>query len=108
MSSFSTANEVKAAAETPASVFLDVRTDEEIQEARLVSRPFVHVSCSPSGDCSELVATANKILPDKHAPVIIYCGSGRRANFAKNALEELGYTNVLNAGGFNDLTKKLA
>ena len=38
------------------------------------------------------------------APVVIFCGSGRRAGKAKEVLEQKGYTNVLNAGGLKDLT----
>ena len=41
------------------------------------------------------------------APVIVFCMSGRRAGKAKETLEALGYTKVLNAGGLNDLLNKL-
>lgn len=34
--------------------------------------------------------------------IILFCKSGGRAGFVKSALEELGYTNVWNAGGFSD------
>jgi phage shock protein E len=37
------------------------------------------------------------------APIIIYCKSGRRADKAKQILEEKGYETVLNAGGYDDL-----
>jgi rhodanese-related sulfurtransferase len=40
---------------------------------------------------------------DKDADaVILMCGSGTRAGFVKAALEQLGYTNVINAGGIKD------
>ncbi len=41
------------------------------------------------------------------APVIVFCRSGRRAGKAKETLEQLGYTRVLNAGGLDDLLVKL-
>jgi phage shock protein E len=41
------------------------------------------------------------------APVIVFCRSGRRAGKAKETLEQLGYTKVLNAGGLEDLMSKL-
>ena len=41
------------------------------------------------------------------APVIVFCRSGRRAGKAKETLEQLGYTKVLNAGGLEDLVSKL-
>jgi rhodanese-related sulfurtransferase len=34
--------------------------------------------------------------------IYLMCGSGTRAGFVKAALEELGYTNVVNAGGIKD------
>jgi rhodanese-related sulfurtransferase len=37
-------------------------------------------------------------------PVIVYCGSGKRAAKAKEVLEGKGYLKVLNAGAFGDLT----
>ena len=64
MSSFSTAEEVKSAANATGVVFLDVRNDDEIRESRLTSRPFLNVSCTPM-DCSELSARAAELLPDK-------------------------------------------
>jgi rhodanese-related sulfurtransferase len=38
------------------------------------------------------------------APVIVFCRSGRRAAKAKEVMEQMGYTKVLNAGGLKDLT----
>mmetsp|Transcript_31537 Transcript_31537/g.66334 ORF Transcript_31537/g.66334 Transcript_31537/m.66334 type:complete len:105 (-) Transcript_31537:201-515(-) len=102
MSSISTPNQVKAAADVPGAVFLDVRTDAEVKEAQL-SRPFHHARCSLD-DCSELMAKADQLMPEKNAPVIIFCRSGRRAVKAKEVLEQKGYTRVLNAGGLKDLT----
>lgn len=40
---------------------------------------------------------------DKEVPIIIYCGSGRRANKAKEVLEGQGYKIVVNAGGLGDI-----
>ena len=37
------------------------------------------------------------------APVIVYCGTGKRAALAKNILESKHYTNVYNAGAFKDI-----
>lgn len=42
---------------------------------------------------------------DKKKPVVVYCASGNRSGRAKQALESAGYTQVINAGGFNDLPK---
>ena len=36
-------------------------------------------------------------------PVIVFCKSGKRASHVKQILEERGYQNVMNAGGFADV-----
>jgi hypothetical protein len=60
-----TADQVKSAADAPGAVFLDVRNGAEVKEARLSSRPFLNVSCTLD-DCSELMARADELLPDKN------------------------------------------
>jgi len=40
---------------------------------------------------------------DGKAPIIVFCRSGRRAGKAKEMLEGMGYTKVLNAGGLGDI-----
>ena len=129
----SIADQVKEA-DAKGAVFLDVRTDAEVKEEPLTSRPFQHVSVTVN-DCAELMARAKELIPDKNgtfffsvellcsrnqddtaqiltlcyltnttAPVIVFCRSGRRAGKAKECLEEKGYSKVLNAGGLKDLT----
>jgi phage shock protein E len=87
------------------TVVLDVRTDDEII-ADGVFQPYGlayhHVPCTAT-DASELVQQADNLFPNKEVPIIIYCRSGRRASTAKKALQEVGYTNVFNAGGFDDI-----
>mmetsp|Transcript_40949 Transcript_40949/g.87228 ORF Transcript_40949/g.87228 Transcript_40949/m.87228 type:complete len:104 (+) Transcript_40949:133-444(+) len=97
------ADEVKAAVDEPGAIILDVRTKEELEEEQLTSRRFHHASCHME-DCSELMAKAGQLMPDKNAPVVVFCRSGRRAGKAKEMLERMGYTRVINAGGLKDLT----
>jgi phage shock protein E len=104
--SYSTADEVKAAANAPGVSYLDVRTEAEVKVTSLAPKPFHNVSCL-GGDCTELTAKASTLMPDKNAPVIVFCRSGGRASYAKEALEDMGYTTVLNAGGIDDLVQKL-
>jgi sulfur-carrier protein adenylyltransferase/sulfurtransferase len=41
-------------------------------------------------------------VPDKSAPVVLYCAGGTRSVFAARTLADLGYTNAVSlAGGFN-------
>jgi hypothetical protein len=69
-STLSPPNLVKEASENQAAVFLDVRTGDEIKEAHLKSRPFLHVSCTPD-DCSELMAKADELLPNKNGTLLL-------------------------------------
>ncbi len=86
MSSFSDANE-------PVLV-IDVRTEKEYSSGHFkeaVNIPYTEI--------------ANKIqnyTADKNQKILLYCLSGSRSNTALNTLENLGYTNVTNIGGFED------
>jgi phage shock protein E len=44
-----------------------------------------------------------KEFGDKSKPIVVYCASGSRSSYAKRTLESLGYSSVINAGGFRDL-----
>jgi len=39
------------------------------------------------------------VVPNKDQKVYLYCRSGNRSGQAKDILEALGYSNVVNAGG---------
>lgn len=46
-------------------------------------------------------------IPDKNKVVITCCVSGNRSGMAKNILQEKGYTQVYNGGGWMSLQHKL-
>ena len=52
-------------AKDPKSIFLDVRSDAELQAKTLNNYPFVHAPCTMT-DTSQLANAAPKILPDKN------------------------------------------
>ena len=58
-------DEVKAAANKPDTMILDVRTKEELAESSLSTRDFKHASCHLE-DCSELMSKAEELFPDKN------------------------------------------
>ncbi|TDG12462.1 rhodanese-like domain-containing protein [Seongchinamella unica] len=43
-----------------------------------------------------------KLTEDKNTTIYLYCGSGRRAEIARERLLHRGYTNVTNLGGLDD------
>ena len=100
------ASEIIAALKNPATTVIDARSLEELQQdgyyhcdtCRWVNAPSTKATEAPL-----LELAAENILPDKLAPVVIYCASGMRATKAKQVLESKGYTNVMNAGGLADL-----
>ncbi|HCC63552.1 MAG TPA: sulfurtransferase [Pseudomonas sp.] len=87
------------ALQRPSSVLIDVRTEQEFAEGALPGATRIETE-----DLAERIAA---VAPDKNAPVVLYCRSGRRASAAQNLLQELGYTQVFNAGGYQEL-KELA
>ena len=42
---------------------------------------------------------AAEVLPDKDAPWLVYCRTGRRSADAVQKLDALGYTNIYDLGG---------
>ena len=42
---------------------------------------------------------ADKILPDKQQPIVVYCAGGARSALAAKTLQDLGYTNVFSMRG---------
>ena len=47
-------------------------------------------------------AILENVFGDKESPIVLMCGSGTRAGYVLSALEEIGYTKVINAGGIRD------
>jgi molybdopterin/thiamine biosynthesis adenylyltransferase/rhodanese-related sulfurtransferase len=75
------------------STFLDVRELDEFEQGMIPGAVFI-----PRG---HLESQAEHKLPDRDAPIIIYCAAGNRSAFAARTLEELGYSDVVSmAGGF--------
>jgi len=84
----------EAEARIGSATFLDVREPEEYEQGALpgaVHLPRGHLEFQVEGK-----------IPDKEAPIIVYCAGGARSAFAAKTLGDLGYTNVVSlAGGFN-------
>lgn len=77
------------------ALIIDVRTPEEFNQGHLdnaVNIPYERIS-------SEF--TKQKIVKDQD--VVVYCRSGRRSGIAQASLIELGYSNIHNGGGYEQL-----
>lgn len=79
---------------------VDLRTPEEIEQSGMIdgAANILH---------TELDELGALIGEDRDRAVILYCGSGRRASRAIEALRERGYGGLVNAGGYVDLVEAM-
>jgi rhodanese-related sulfurtransferase len=70
---------------------LDVREPDEFAEKHIVRAKLL-----PLGTIAD---NAEKLLPNKDQPLIVYCRSGGRSAQAAKLLVRMGYTRVYDAGG---------
>lgn len=86
-----TIQEYMAQAETrPGRIYLDVRTPEEFAEG--------HIEGSRNLPLHEL-KKIDTVIPDKDAPVYVYCLSGARSRRSAALMRHMGYTDVTDMGG---------
>src|SRR5207253_713005 len=72
---------------------LDVREGDEWEQGHLNKAIFL-----PRGF---LEVKADKMLPNKQAPIVVYCAGGARSALATKTLQDLGYSKVFSmAGGY--------
>lgn len=86
------AGEAASLLDTEGIIVLDVRTREEYDGGHLPGAVCLPVETMTDGDLSIL-------LPDKQAPLLVYCRTGRRSLEAAQVLTELGYTDVTDMAG---------
>ncbi|MGH7475138.1 MAG: rhodanese-like domain-containing protein [Longimicrobiales bacterium] len=74
-------------------LLVDVREDHEWEQGHLPGA--VHLG---KGTIERDIETR---IPDQSAPIVLYCGGGYRSALAADAIQRMGYRNVLSlAGGF--------
>lgn len=71
--------------------FVDVREDHEF--AKDHAKGACHLG---KGIIERDIET---IIPDKQAPIVLYCGGGFRSVLAADMLQQMGYTNVVSMDG---------
>ncbi|MBA1262478.1 rhodanese-like domain-containing protein [Stutzerimonas sp. NM35] len=84
-----------AALQNPDTLLIDVRTAPEYAQGALPGSLRI--------ETPELAERIARVAPDKNASIVLYCRSGRRSSAAQDLLQELGYTQVINAGGYEQL-----
>jgi len=77
------------------ALVVDVRTKAEFESGHLEGA--IHV---PYERTAELAAAIGE---DKQRAVVVYCRTGRRSGIAREALAKLGYVNIINGGGYDQL-----
>ena len=83
--------ETRAALESRRARLIDVREDNEWNEAH--SQGAEHLG---QGIIERDIET---FAPDKTSELILYCGGGYRAALAADSLQRMGYTNVASMAG---------
>ena len=81
-------------AESTGFILVDVRTESEYTERRIVGAVLIPVD--------QLSGRAGTELSDKDQLIFVYCRSGGRSASAANTLVGLGYTNVYDIGGIQN------
>jgi phage shock protein E len=83
------------ALQSPDSVLIDVRTAEEFAAGALPgAQQVAH---------EDIADHISAIAPAKDTPIVLYCRSGRRSSVAEESLRAMGYSNLINAGGYDEL-----
>jgi rhodanese-related sulfurtransferase len=79
--------------------FVDVREDDEFRAGHAAGA--LHIG---KGVIERDIETK---IPDKSAPIILYCGGGFRSALATESLQRMGYTNVRSMdGGYHGWLEK--
>ena len=72
-------------------VFIDVREDDEWDVD--------HAAGAQHLGRGIIERDIEKVVPDKAAEIVLYCGGGYRSALAADNLQRMGYTNVLSMAG---------
>jgi rhodanese-related sulfurtransferase len=71
--------------------FIDVREDNEWQKG--------HAAGARHMGKGIIERDVENAIPDHDAEIILYCGGGYRSALAADALQQMGYTNVISMDG---------
>jgi rhodanese-related sulfurtransferase len=84
--------DVKARLDRGEAVHLiDIREDHEFAKDRVKGARHIGRGV--------LERDVETLIPDKRAPIVLYCGGGYRSALSADSLRRMGYTNVLSMDG---------
>ena len=78
---------------------IDVRTVQEWDKGHLEGAVLI-----PYDQIGERI---DAVVKDKSQTIYVYCKTGHRASIAKEALEKMGYIDIINLGSLEDAAKTL-
>ncbi|WP_202617301.1 rhodanese-like domain-containing protein [Roseimaritima sediminicola] len=81
-----------------AALVIDVRSQNEWDDGHVAQA--VHIPHT------EIADQIDQHTTDKDRKIVVYCAAGVRAQRAKESLEDLGFTDVENAGGLDDVRQR--
>ena len=70
---------------------IDVREDNEWDTA--------HAASAEHFGKGIIERDIERVLPDGHAPIVLYCGGGYRSALAADTIQKMGYRNVISMDG---------
>jgi phage shock protein E len=76
-------------------IIIDVRTRGEFDEGHL--EPALHIPYEQIGE------RIGEVTTDLDQQIMVYCRVGHRSGIAQETLRQMGYRNVVNGGGYEDL-----
>ena len=85
----------EAVAEVPSRVLIDVRTPDETADEMIAGALNIDFEAA---DFRERISQL-----DRNGKYLLYCRTGNRSAQAAAVMAELGFTDVIDAGGFSDL-----
>lgn len=91
-------NATQAEAPAAQAVWIDVRTPQEYAGG--------HLDAASNIPHTEIAQRIAEVTTDKNAEINLYCRSGRRSGMATDILKNMGYTNVHNRGGYEQLVSQ--
>ncbi|EHG8284375.1 thiosulfate sulfurtransferase PspE [Klebsiella oxytoca] len=75
--------------------WIDVRVPQQYQKE--------HVDGAVNVPLADLKSRIAAEVPDKNDTIHVYCNVGRQSGQAQQLLSEMGYTQVVNAGGLSQI-----